>query len=178
MADQKGSEVILITPQESKYWEIVQAVNEQFKRGVTTTREACKRAGVGKTMYYEAMHSKYVQLKRVEQIRGLTDASVAIVVDNWLPVLHNIVAIATGEKGSDRDAALAARLVKEVYDDLRELMERGEAETSNDAAATFLEQFGTAPSKRRYRAKRKRGDIEEEIELDFPVENAGEARHG
>jgi hypothetical protein len=161
-----NSSELLITGTESKHWELVQAVNEQFRKGITTTVAACEAAGVGRRLYYQALQSPYVQQQRLMQIQSMNEASSTVLEKWWLRIMMNMAKLAASD--DSKESVQAARFVREVMKDL-EVQAQTSAQEERGAVDSFMEQFITAPgSRKKYKARRKKGSITEEIEVEIP----------
>lgn len=167
--DSRGSEVIAITGTESRHWELVQAVREMHRKGYDT-QTACKKLGIARRTYYNALASRYVQEQRVQQIHAMQDASVAIIEQNWARILINMATIARSE--GSKEAVQAARFVREVMKDLEVDAQELVQDSKESAMALFAARMKDTPGKKTFRAKRSRtkgnNRITEEIEVEIP----------
>lgn len=162
-------EVLLITEEDSRAWERYQAVNKAWEDGARSTKEACEMAGVPRATYYVALKNPYVQAQRVQQIMGTMSLTQTVIETHWGSVIKNMVSIARSDKS--RDAVAAARFLKDVYDDVREVIEE-ESAIEAAGATTFLEKFASSSSRARYKAKRRTKAGEETIEVEIPSPNS------
>jgi len=161
LAENDGDEVRLITPMDSKHWELVQLVNAQFGPDCTTTQAALQKAGVASNTYYRAMRNPVVQQLRLEQMQGTLAASQYLIEKNWLGVLASMSSIA--RSGDSRESVQAARFLRDVYKDVQAgigpLAGGGIEET--DAARAVRKFLGGKTVK-----KLRRTVITEEVEVD------------
>ena len=149
LAEHEGEEGMLLSPTDSKHWEVVQLVNAQFGPTCATTEAACKAAGVHTSLYYRAMKSPVVQQMRVQQILGVQAATQRLVERNWLKVLESMIRIA--REGDSREAVQAARFLRDVYGDVKEGLEpgRGGRGAESEAAKAIRSFLGGKPVKLR-----------------------------
>lgn len=151
----------IISPEDSKHWEIVSSVVQAFKDGARNTKDACAMAGVDRSLYYRAMKNPYVQSQRAQQITATLYIAQEIAERNIPDVLGNIVSIA---KGDSREAVPAARFLWDVYGTVRELVGAEDEEISR-IGQSFLATFA---GKKRYKVTKKGKEVQEEIEIEVP----------
>lgn len=164
---QDDTSVMLASATDIKHWEVVQMVIQALRDGAQNTVQACKDAGVDRSLYYRALKTPYVQQQRAEQVMATIYITQEMIEKNWFPVMANMVKIATHDDG--RDGVAAARFIKDVYDDVRGQVEQGEAGQGQEEPS-FLKKFASSGGKGKYRARRKRGELVEEIEVELSAE--------
>jgi len=124
-----------VSPQDVKMWEIVQKVREQFGKDCATTRLACQRAGITHSLYYDALHSPYVQGMLAQELAARKQVLHQVLERAWAPMLINMSNLAASN--DSKEAVQAARLLVELEKGLQEdskLLE-GPANKSHPARA-------------------------------------------
>lgn len=156
----QGESVRLLSPMDSKHWELVQLVNAQYGPDCTTTYAALEKAGVPPNTYYRAMRNPVVQQLRLEQMQGTLAASQHLIEKNWLGVLASMASIA--RKGDSRESVQAARFLRDVYKDIQQGIgpNTGDPGAESDAARTLRRFLGGKEVKRL-----RRTTVTEEIEV-------------
>lgn len=146
-----------ISPQDIKYWECVQRVREQFSRGCNTTRKACELAGVSHDFYYVALKSPYVQSQIALELDAIDKATHEIVRRSWVPIMINMARIA--ESQDSKEAVQAARLVREVQQDLKKMAEELDRGSATHPAKLLAQSYLKPRAVRRT-------TVVEEVELE------------
>lgn len=108
----------LLSPTDSKQWDVVQRVLAEFSKDCTTTVDACKAAGINRATYYNALANPVVQQLRLQQMMSTIAATQHLIERNWMPVVANMLSIASND--DSREAVQAARLVKDIYKDVQD----------------------------------------------------------
>ena len=163
----EGESVRLLSPTDSKHWELVQLVLAQYGPDCTTTQAALAKANVPPNTYYRAMRNPVVQQLRLEQMQGTLAASQHLIERNWMGVIANMSRIARHD--DSREAVQAARFLRDVYNDIQADIgpHVGKAGEESEAAAAVRRFLGGKAIKRL-----KRVTITEEVEVgdEFPGE--------
>ena len=92
---------------------------------------AFRATGVSYWSFYRAFNRPVVQALVTERLLGQQAATAMILDEYWLRVLNNMVEIASGVRGNDRDAIQAARFLHSVS---RELEAQPWAQSQTQAA--------------------------------------------
>ena len=161
IAVDQGEDVKLLSPTDSKHWELVQLVMAQFGPDCTTTIDALRKANVPVNTYYRAMRNPVVQQLRLQQMVGVSAATQHLIEKNWLGVLANMSRIA--RSGDSRESVQAARLLRDVYKDVREgISPVGGTPGEESDAARAVRRFLSGKSIKRVR----RTTVTEEVEVE------------
>jgi len=131
---------------------------EQLGAGCQTISLACARAGTNRTALWRALEDPWVQQRTISLYHAGNAATIQLIDQNWVPVLLNLIDIATSSK--DKEAVQAARLLVQLRKETGEAPEiktRGEREIS--PARALLQGMQKPRTLRRQ-------IITEEIELD------------
>lgn len=131
-------EIALVSGTDIKYWQVVQLVAEQFRKGATNTVMACEQAGVARDLYYRALRSQYVQEQSLAQIKSMRSATHAVLERQWLGVVLNMAAIA---RGDSREAVSAARFLRDVYKDIEQDLDVEERKVGNTGTTAQIQRF-------------------------------------
>lgn len=109
---------LTVNAQDTKAWEVVQRVREQFGKDCNTTRAACQKAGVSHTLYYNALQSPYVQGMLASELAARKQVLHQVLDRTWAPMLMNMANIAS--RGDSKESVQAARLLVELEKGLQE----------------------------------------------------------
>ena len=141
MVPAKGKTVEAVSHHDSKAWQLVLKVTEyMYENAMYNYSEAFRQLGVCKGSFYNALRVPFVQDQLIRRYREQNVAELELINTSWFPIVRYQMELARGEHGA-RDAAAAARFVKDRLETLEDRIESPEEAEGEAEASMILAQF-------------------------------------
>ena len=133
--------VDMVSSHDSKAWTLVLKVTEYMhENALFNFTEAFRQLGVSKTSFYAAIRVPFVQNQLIKRYREQNVAELELINTSWFPIVRYQMELARGEHGA-RDAAAAARFVKDRLETLEDRVEQPEEAEGQTEASLILAEF-------------------------------------